>query len=144
MSDEQKAAGAASASNVEAEKDVQNMLAELKAEEGTKADEAASTEEKKEPETNGAATTDEAAEEARIVAEAAKLGEKSEEAESKVEAKSHEQNSRGGRGERPNYRNNIKFDPTSLEETSDPVEIRKQVSNIQIWRSDRMILSVDF
>lgn len=121
MSDEQKTTGTAPATNVEAENDVQNVLAELKAEEG-----AAPTEEKKESETNGAAASDEAAEEARIVAEAAKLGEKSEESESKNEAKS--QNSRNGRGERPNYRDNIKFDPTSKETTSDPVEIRKQVS----------------
>ncbi|KAJ9213358.1 hypothetical protein DTO166G4_4984 [Paecilomyces variotii] len=120
MSDEQNPTGTAPAANVEAEKDVQNVLAELKAEEG-----AAPTEEKKEPESNGAAPSDEAAEEARIVAEAAKLGEKSEEAESKTEEKS--QKSRTGRGERPNYRDNIKFDPTSRETTSDPVEIRKQV-----------------
>ncbi|KAJ9297287.1 hypothetical protein DTO271G3_4580 [Paecilomyces variotii] len=120
MSDEQNTTGTAPAANVEAEKDVQNVLAELKAEEG-----AAPTEEKKESESNGAAVSDEAAEEARIVAEAAKLGDKSEEAESKTEEKS--QKPRNGRGERPNYRDNIKFDPTSRETTSDPVEIRKQV-----------------
>ncbi|KAB8231413.1 hypothetical protein BDV23DRAFT_171431 [Aspergillus alliaceus] len=96
MSDEQKA------TNIEAEKDVQNVLAELKGE----AEAPANGTEKKEE------APVEDAEEARIVAAAAKLGEKSEKAE--------EQTQRG-------RRNNAKFDPSSQKETDDPVEIRKQV-----------------
>ncbi|KAF7590599.1 hypothetical protein BBP40_002636 [Aspergillus hancockii] len=102
MSAEQK--NVAPSTNAEAEKDVQNVLAELKGET------AAST--------NGSEKKDEdAEEEARIVAAAAKLGEKSEKAE--------EQKEREHRG-RPR-RNNAKFDPSSQQETNDPVEIRKQV-----------------
>lgn len=99
--------------NAEAEKDVQNVLAELK-EEGTSEKPAQD------------------ADEARIVAEAAKLGEKSEKAEEKStepqtekrETRSFQRDGRGGRGPR---QNNAKFDPSTLEVTDDPVQIRKQV-----------------
>ncbi|OAX77161.1 hypothetical protein ACJ72_08543, partial [Emergomyces africanus] len=79
----------------------------------------------------------EAKEEARIIAAAAKLGQ---DAESKSDSKDGEQQngtsggrgqaSRGGRGgnrQRVNYRDNIKSDVSTLKETSDPEEIRKQV-----------------
>ncbi|KAE8378612.1 hypothetical protein BDV26DRAFT_186031 [Aspergillus bertholletiae] len=89
--------------NTEAEKDVQNVLAELKGE--AQANDA----EKKESST-------EDAEEARIVAAAAQLGEQSAKAEENKE-----------RENRPRRRNNAKFDPSSQKETDDPVEIRKQV-----------------
>lgn len=109
MAEEQKTATAPN-TNVEAEKDVQNVLAELKGEGEAPA-------EKKQED-----------EEARIVAEAAKLGEKSEKSEEKTEKKpeseSRQEKSRGYR----NYRDNIKFDPATQKETDDPVEIRKQVS----------------
>ncbi|KAE8135161.1 hypothetical protein BDV38DRAFT_273014 [Aspergillus pseudotamarii] len=92
--------------NTEAEKDVQNVLAELKGGAETNG-----AEKKEEPST-------EDAEEARIVAAAAQLGEKS--------AKAEEDKERENRGRGPR-RNNAKFDPSSQKETDDPVEIRKQV-----------------
>ena len=94
--------------NAEAEKDVQNVLAELKGENGA-----------------GGEADKADAEEARIVAEAAKLGQKSEQSEEKSERRDTRGDSRGGRGGR--FRNNAKFDPSSQKETDDPVEIRKQV-----------------
>lgn len=97
MSDEQKN------TNVEAEQDVQNVLAELK-------------EEKPATETAGK----EDAEEARIVAEASKIGEKSEKSEEQTEQ-------RESRGPQRRRTNNVKFDPSTQKETDDPVEIRKQV-----------------
>ncbi|EAW07573.1 tRNA maturation protein LHP1 [Aspergillus clavatus NRRL 1] len=108
MSDEQKVA-APTNTNVESEKDVQSVLAELKGE--APAEQPA--EEKKE-----ASTED--AEEARIVAAAAKLGEQSEKAE---EQKTQEQDTR----DRGSRRNNVKFDPSTQEVTDNPDEIRKQV-----------------
>jgi hypothetical protein len=116
MAEEQKTAPAAN-TNVEAEKDVQNVLEELKGD----GDQAA-------PEKKDEAAAGDA-EEARIVAEAAKLGEKSEKSEEKTEPKKPESDTkpRGGRG---NRRNNAKFDPTTQKETDDPVEIRKQVSHV--------------
>lgn len=122
MTEEQKPA--AVPANVEAEKDVQSVLAELKsgnAGEDKKASEQGGSEKKE----------GEDAEEARIVSEAAKLGQKSEKAEESAETKKPESESRRdtrGRGGRTNYRSNIKFDPTTQQETDDPVEIRKQVS----------------
>ncbi|KAJ5620090.1 hypothetical protein N7510_004074 [Penicillium lagena] len=94
--------------NAEAEKDVQNVLAELQEEAGDKAPK-------------------EDADEARIVAEAAKLGEKSEQTEEKSESARPQRQHTGARGGRGGKRNNAKFDPSSLKETDDPVEIRKQV-----------------
>ncbi|MBZ6422072.1 MAG: hypothetical protein LBE43_00080 [Staphylococcus aureus] len=103
--------------NAEAEKDVQNVLAELK-EEGASEQPAQD------------------ADEARIVAEAAKLGEKSEKAEEKSDEKTAEPQTerretrtfqRDGRGNRGPRQNNAKFDPSTQEVTDDPVQIRKQV-----------------
>lgn len=94
--------------NAEAEKDVQNVLAELQEEAGDKAPK-------------------EDADEVRIVAEAAKLGEKSEQTEEKSESARPQRQYTGARGGRGGKRNNAKFDPSSLKETDDPVEIRKQV-----------------
>jgi lupus La protein len=111
MAEEQKTP----VTNVEAEKDVQNVLAELK--EGAASEKPA-----------------EDADEARIVAEAAKLGEKSEQSEEKAAAKPERDNrnfQRGGRFGRGGARNNnAKFDPSSQEQTDDPVQIRKQVRSI--------------
>jgi len=94
--------------NADAEKDVQNVLAELQGEPGDKAPAAD-------------------ADEARIVAEAAKLGEKSEQTEEKSESAKPQRQFNGARGGRGPKRNNAKFDPSTLKETDDPVEIRKQV-----------------
>lgn len=104
MAEEQKPA-----TNVAAEQDVQNVLAELK-------ENGASTEAEKTDKTD--------AEEARIVAEAAKLGEKSEQSEEKPQQQNDSRPQRSGRFTRAN---NAKFDPSSQKETDDPVEIRKQV-----------------
>ncbi|KAJ5771037.1 uncharacterized protein N7511_003088 [Penicillium nucicola] len=107
MAEEQKTPVA----NIEAEQDVQNVLAELK--------ESAASEKPTED-----------ADEARIVAEAAKLGEKSEQSEEKAAKPERETRSfqRGGRFNRGGARqNNAKFDPSSQEQTDDPVQIRKQV-----------------
>lgn len=100
MSEEQKN------TNVEAEQDVQNVLAELK-------------EEKPADKDAGKEDT----EEARIVAEASKIGEKSEKSEEQSQQRESSGPQRGGRA------NNVKFDPSTQKETDDPVEIRKQVIN---------------
>lgn len=106
MAEEQKTPVA----NTEAEKDVQNVLAELKGEAGSSEKTAQDTEE------------------ADIVAKAAELGKQSENAEENASEPQEKRETRtfqrGGRG---GFRNNTKFDPSSLEETDDPVEIRKQV-----------------
>lgn len=140
--------------NVQAEDDLK-QVAELKAqapmkEEGQPVTQEPGGEKYANPDTNGklsegqeggVADEDmEAKEEARIIAAAAKLGQ---DAESKSESKSdskdgelkdtnsdQRQSSRGGRGAnrpRVNYRDNIKSDVSTLKETSDPDEIRKQV-----------------
>jgi lupus La protein len=122
--------------NAAAEKDVKNVLAELRAEK------AENREEKKDPEANGESiradgergADAEAKEEARIIAAANKLGQ---EAASKTDSKEAQrgrgQSFRGFRGrlrDKVNYRDNIKSDFTTLEETDDPDEIRKQVRDI--------------
>lgn len=123
MADEQKPA-----TNVEAEKDVQNVLNELKAENGSEkvAQEEEKVEEKVEEKAEEKAeekVAQEDPEEARIVAAAAKLGEKSEQSQQSGEKTQPQQESRGPY----RSRNAAKFDPSTLEETDDPVEIRKQV-----------------
>ncbi|KAL4915108.1 hypothetical protein BDW62DRAFT_189256 [Aspergillus aurantiobrunneus] len=110
MAEEQKPA-TAQATNAEAEKDVQSVLAELKGED------AANGTEKKD---DTPADKSEDAEEARIVAAAAKLGEKSEKTENENRTEDR------GRDYR-RRRNESKFDPSAQKETDDPVEIRKQV-----------------
>lgn len=115
MADEQKPA-----TNVEAEKDVQNVLNELKAENGS---EKVAQEEEKVEEKAEEKVAQEDPEEARIVAAAAKLGEKSEQSQQSGEKTQPQQESRGPY----RSRNAAKFDPSTLEETDDPVEIRKQV-----------------
>lgn len=97
--------------NAEAQQDVQNTLAELKAESQAPAD-GEKKEEKKEGEEDN--------EEARIVEAATKLGEKSEQSEEKTDTRNGPSKGRKGR-------DNIKFDPSTQKETDDPVEIRKQV-----------------
>lgn len=138
MSVENKAVDvAAENKNAAAEQDVQNVLAELKGVEASKEPEksaAPDTEEKKETEAaNGEKSVSkeqkaedadaEAKEEAKIIAAAQKLGE---DAVAK-EGSRDQQSSRGRGGKRVNYRSNIKSDFSTLEVTSDPVEIRKQV-----------------
>ncbi|EEH37197.1 RNA-binding La domain-containing protein [Paracoccidioides lutzii Pb01] len=83
----------------------------------------------------GAGDDAEAKEEARIIAAAAKMGQDAEaknenKDEQKGTGRNHRQSSRGGRGgirQRVNYRDNIKSDVSTLKETNDPDEIRKQV-----------------
>lgn len=140
--------------NADAEKDVQNLLAELKGGETAKpadSDEKKYSEpaekvsepvenktsepvEKKDSEANGSgdAAKDEAAEEAKIVAAAAKLGEESEKKAnaSKGPTRGQDRGPRGRGGKRVNYRDNIKSDLTSQQESSDPDAIRKQVSQV--------------
>ncbi|EGC47338.1 RNA-binding La domain-containing protein [Histoplasma capsulatum var. duboisii H88] len=154
--------------NVQAEDDLK-QVAELKAqapmkEEGQPVTQEPSGEKYANPDTNGklsegqeggVADEDmEAKEEARIIAAAAKLGQ---DAESKSESKSdskggelkdtnsdQRQSSRGGRGAnrlRVNYRDNIKSDVSTLKETSDPDEIRKQV---EFYFSDSNLLTDKF
>jgi hypothetical protein len=126
MSEESKNTGASTSTNAEAEKDVQNVLAELKAEEGQKADEKPSEEG---PNATDGASTDDAAEEARIVAEAAKLGAESEKKENKGDSTEKPDTERRGDRARPraNHRENIKTDFASQKESDDPEAIRKQV-----------------
>ncbi|GFF26657.1 la protein homolog [Aspergillus lentulus] len=119
MADEQKVTPAATNANAEAEKDVQNVLAELKDE---TAGEAAKPSEQPAEEKKGEAPAEDA-EEARIVAAAAKLGEQSAKAEEQKEGNTEERDTRG----RGNRRNNVKFDPSTLEVTDNHDEIRKQV-----------------
>ncbi|KAL4737983.1 hypothetical protein BDV11DRAFT_144317 [Aspergillus similis] len=113
MADEQKPV-TAQATNSEAEKDVQNVLAELKGE----AEAPVNGAEKEEAKEEAPADKSEEAEEARIVAAAAKLGEKSEKSEN---------GQAEDRGRSNRRRNESKFDPSTQKETDDPVEIRKQV-----------------
>jgi len=112
MAEEQKPV-TAQATNAEAEKDVQDVLAELKGETDAPANGAEKMD-------DAPADKSEEAEEARIVAAAAKLGEKSEKTESENRTEDR------GRDRRAR-RNESKFDPSAQEETDDPVEIRKQV-----------------
>lgn len=122
--------------NAAAEKDVQDVLAELKAEEVKDAGQevpVTTEQEKKDEATNGAQVdAAEADEEAKIIAAANKLGQESVSDEKAKQEKGDQLDSRGGPGgekKRVNYRDNIKSDVTTLEETSDPEQIRKQVGN---------------
>lgn len=117
--------------NSQAENDVKDVLAELKGEGSEKKDE----------------DSKEAKEEAEIIAAANRIGQVSEAAdeskESKDTAKGRDQAQRGGRGGhkgRVNFRENIKSDVTTLEETSDPVAIRKQVGS----RVPRLAIGIFF
>jgi hypothetical protein len=123
--------------NASAEQDVQNILAELKADAAPAAEKPDAPEEKKEDthangnkDTSDKADADaEAKEEERIVAAAAKLGQEDRSKDSGSRTGGHRPSRGGNRGgKRTNYRDNVKTDFSSLKETSDPVEIRKQVS----------------
>ncbi|OJD10467.1 hypothetical protein AJ78_08532 [Emergomyces pasteurianus Ep9510] len=152
MAEEQKQAAtpAEANPNAQAENDVSQVLAELKDQEPTQGDGEAAAQKTSEktdanPDTNGktsegeagaGAEDAEAKDEARIIAAAAKLGQDAEsksdskDGEQKVTSGSRGQSSRGGRGgnrQRVNYRDNIKSDVSTLKETNDPEEIRKQV-----------------
>ncbi|OAT04389.1 lupus La protein [Blastomyces gilchristii SLH14081] len=167
MTEEQQQAAAPAEvnPNAQAENDVKQVLVELKEQEPAKQDAQSAAQESSKktdakPDTNGKASegnTDgageedaEAKEEARIIAAAAKLGQ---DAESKSDSKDGEQKdtnrgqgqaSRGGRGAhrpRVNHRDNIKSDVSTLKETSDPDEIRKQV---EFYFSDSNLLMDKF
>ncbi|KAI1964176.1 hypothetical protein LOZ58_002039 [Ophidiomyces ophidiicola] len=136
MSDTQNPTEVGENPNAAAEKDVKDILAELQAED-TNADgkeELTPTEpEKKDSAANGAQPDAEAEEEARIIAAANKLGQDSVSDDKPKRERGNRAGNRGGLGgrggdkKRVNYRDNIKSDVTTLEETSDPEEIRKQV-----------------
>ncbi|KAJ5753023.1 hypothetical protein N7520_009940 [Penicillium odoratum] len=116
MADEQKP------TNVEAEQDVQKVLNELKGENSEKAEEKPTEESAAKPaDESTEKPAQEDSEEARIVAAAAKLGEKSEQSEQSGDKPKPQQEPRHQRTSR------AKFDAASLQETDDPVEIRKQV-----------------
>ncbi|KLJ10873.1 lupus La protein [Blastomyces silverae] len=167
MAEEQQQAAAPAEvnPNAQAENDVKQVLAELKDQEPAQGDAQSAAQENSEktdakPDTNGKASEGgaeaageedaEAKEESRIIAAAAKLGQ---DAESKSDSKDGEQKdtsrdqgqaSRGGRGvnrPRVNYRDNIKSDVSTLQETSDPDEIRKQV---EFYFSDSNLLMDKF
>jgi lupus La protein len=105
MSEEQKTPVV----NTEAEKDVQNVLAELK-------------------EGGASEQTAEEAEEARIVAAAAKIGEQSVKAEgTSTGAQTEKRETRSFQRDGRPRPNNAKFDPSNQEVTDDPADIRKQV-----------------
>jgi lupus La protein len=131
MSDERKNTPAAADINAEAEKDVQNVLAELKAEAAQKAGDAVKTdnkmgsEEKEAPEAKDAAAADEeTSEETQIISAAANLARESEvKEESKEGVRRQERRLHSTR-----TCDNIKSDLTSQQESSDPDAIRKQVS----------------
>lgn len=118
MAEEQKITAVTEATNpnAAAEQDVKDVLAELKPDEASKPDSADA----------------EKAEEDKIVEAAKLLGEEALSSEKAKEASGTQKGRGSGRGRgrggvRINYRDNIKSDAASLEETDDPVEIRKQV-----------------
>lgn len=125
MSGEVKATEAPQNGNAVAEKDVQNLLAELKGDEEKKTENGQTA--------DAPAQEDEAAKEARIIAEATKLGEESAVRESHRESQTERRTERGERpNKRRNYSENIKSDPASQKTTDDPTEIRKQVCAAQL------------
>ncbi|PGH10048.1 lupus La protein [Blastomyces parvus] len=167
MAEEQQQAAAPAEvnPNAQAENDVQQVLAELKDQEPVKEDAQSAAQENSDkpdanPDTNGKASEGdtvgageedaEAKEEARIIAAAAKMGQDAEsenaskDGEQKDTSRDGGQSSRGGRGgnrPRVNYRDNIKSDVSTLKETSDPDEIRKQV---EFYFSDSNLLMDKF
>lgn len=121
--------------NAQSAQDVENLLAEIKSGEQQNGSADAA---------NGAATTEPATEtkptdteEADIVAAAAKLADNAEKKDQAVEGEKKEHHGgrdsgrgRGrGRGSKQNksWRENVKSDLTSQQESDDPVAIRKQV-----------------
>jgi lupus La protein len=120
--------------NAQAAEDAKKMLAELQGEATAETDDADASEEKTNGDVQEAKLTDEEENIEKLVKD------KSEENESKTtndrQDKDSGRSSRGGgrgRGGHPtrNYRDNIKSDLTTQEESSDPVAIRKQVLNDQ-------------
>ena len=117
--------------NAQAAEDAKKMLAELQGESTAKADDAEASEE----ETNGDVQEVKPTDEEENIEKSVK--DKSEENESKTtndrRDRDGDRSSRGGRGRgghpTRNYRDNIKSDLTTQEESSDPVAIRKQVLN---------------
>lgn len=156
--EEIKAVDHAVEKNAESAQDVKTMLAELKAEkekakpadadttkDTTKVDATSKTEEatEKKEDANGTSGKDNNTSEstADLIEATDKKEEKNETAKSS-ESKSESRDYRGsgrprGRGgfrRNVNYQDNIKSDLTSQKESSDPDEIRKQVSRVSIIR----------
>jgi lupus La protein len=130
MSDERRDSTAPADSNAEAEKDVQRVLSELKAQEAQNqaedspnADNKVDTQKEIVQETNGAAASEEDKEETQTPANPTK------EPEARDGPKDGSRPpGRGSRSSRPYHRDNIKSDLTSQKESNDPDAIRKQVS----------------
>lgn|SRR5277367_6827476 len=120
--------------NAQAAEDAKKMLAELQGETTAETDDADASEEKTNGDVQEAKPTDEENIEKPVK-------DKSEENESKTtndrRDRDGDRSSRGGRGRgghpTRNYRDNIKSDLTTQEESSDPVAIRKQVLNDHCW-----------
>ena len=117
--------------NAQAAEDAKKMLAELQGETTAETDDADTSEEKTNGDVQEAKPTDEGENIEKPVKD------KSEENESETTndrrdkdsgRSSHNSRGRGGHPTR-NYRDNIKSDLTTQEESSDPVAIRKQVLN---------------
>ena len=116
--------------NAQAAEDAKKMLAELQGETTAETDDADASEEKTNGDVQEAKPTDEENIEKPVK-------DKNEENESKTtndrRDRDGDRSSRGGRGRgghpTRNYRDNIKSDLTTQEESSDPVAIRKQVLN---------------
>jgi lupus La protein len=117
--------------NAQAAEDAKKMLAELQGEAAAETGDADAGEEKTNGSVQEAKTVDEKESIEKLVKD------KSEENESKTTSDQWDRDggrsSRSGRGRgghpTRNYRDNIKSDLTSQEESSDPVAIRKQVLN---------------
>jgi lupus La protein len=117
--------------NAQAAEDAKKMLAELRGEVTAETDDADAREEK----TNGGVQEAKPTDEKESIEKS--VNDKSEENESKTTSDQRDRDgghsSRSGRGRgghlTRNYRDNIKSDLTTQEESSDPVAIRKQVLN---------------
>jgi len=120
--------------NAQAAEDAKKMLAELQGETTVETDDADASEEMMNGDVQEAKPTDEENIEKPVK-------DKNEENESKTtndrRDRDGDRSSRGGRGRgghpTRNYRDNIKSDLTTQEESSDPVAIRKQVLNDHCW-----------
>ena len=117
--------------NAQAAEDAKKMLAELQGEATAETDDADAREEK----TNGGVQEAKPTDEKESIEKS--VNDKSEENESKTTSDQRDRDGgrsfRSGRGRgghlTRNYRDNIKSDLTTQEESSDPVAIRKQVLN---------------
>jgi lupus La protein len=117
--------------NVQAAEDAKKMLAELQGETTAEIDDADANEEQTNGDVQEAKPTDEEENIENSVKD--KSGENESKTTNDRRDRDSGRSSRGGRGHgghpTRNYRDNIKSDLTTQEESSDPVAIRKQVLN---------------